>query len=700
MQDQAGAGQKSLRDDESRYQALLELMDLVALHSEFHAMLPDLAGCLRNVVDFDTLALVLPRSGEASADMYQVHMASADAGPSTTRVDVVAIPPLHETRLAELWARNKPVILHTLDASSDYPEAVTTLRNANKRSACLLPLTTAVRPVGIMIFASSTAGGYDDADMVFFERVASYVAIAVDNVRHSQEALVHQRRVEAERDHWRTLLEVNNALVTNLDLRSLLAAITPTLRRIVSHDNTSVVLFRDDGKRFGPFALDPEFPAWVEEVASSVTADQLPLAIALARRRPIDVDPADMPRPEGFEDRASDIPVKRLCMVPLLTSRRPLGALVLGRHTPEPFSEEELDRAMQAAEQIAIAVENALAFAEIAHLKDQLAEQNVYLEDEIRGSLHLGEIIGESKALHRVLAQVRSVAPTDTAVLLLGETGTGKELIARAVHSMSERRQRTLVTVNCATSPAGLLESEWFGHEKGAFTGALTQKTGRFELAHHGTLFLDEIGDVALELQSKLLRALQEHEIERVGSTRQIKVDFRLIAATNRNLEEMVANREYRSDLYYRLNVFPIRIPPLRDRREDIPPLVRYFTQRHAKRLRRPIESVARESMDALCRWHWPGNARELQNVIERAVILSQGPVLRVALSEMQSPLVPPGQAVTLEDAERQHILRTLEDTGWAIGGTAGAAMRLGLKRTTLLSTMRRLGITRPKPAR
>jgi len=271
-------------------------------------------------------------------------------------------------------------------------------------------------------------------------------------------------------------------------------------------------------------------------------------------------------------------------------------------------------------------------------------------------------------------------------------------LIARALHASSERRARPLVTVNCATSPAGLLESEWFGHEKGAFTGALAQKVGRFELAHQGTLFLDEIGDVPLELQAKLLRALQEREIERLGSTRNIKVDFRLIAATNRDLAEMATNREFRSDLYYRLNVFPIRIPPLRERREDIPLLVRYFVQRFAKRLRRPIESVARESMELLCRWPWPGNVRELQNVVERAVILSQGTTLTVSPAEFEAAAPPTSGAVTLEDAEREHILRALEQTGWVIGGPGGAAAQLGLKRTSLVSTMRRLGIVRPKP--
>ncbi len=293
---------------------------------------------------------------------------------------------------------------------------------------------------------------------------------------------------------------------------------------------------------------------------------------------------------------------------------------------------------------------------------------------------------------------MRSVADTDSTVLLLGETGTGKELIARAIHNLSPRKGRPLVAVNCASSPAGLLESEWFGHEKGAFTGALAQKMGRFELANQGTLFLDEIGDVPLDLQAKLLRVLQERQIERLGSTRSIHVDFRLVAATNRNLDEMVASREYRSDLYYRLNVFPIRIPPLRERPEDIPALIRYFTQRYGRRLRRRIDNVPAETMEVLCRWPWPGNVRELQNVVERAVILSRGSDLDVPLAEFRQPAQPASDG-TLEASQRDAIVRALDDTGWVIGGPTGAAARLGVKRTTLTSTMKRLGIVRPTPS-
>jgi formate hydrogenlyase transcriptional activator len=514
-----------------------------------------------------------------------------------------------------------------------------------------------------------------------------------------QERSTAPGQLHAEREHLRALLELTNA-VTTRDVTSLVAAIAPNLQSIVVHDDASLFLLPPASEQMGAYALTAHGVGWTDELTAELRPDTEPFATWLAEQRTVDMDldHFDWTGREGIRANITAAGLKRACFVPLATYRETLGFLVLNRRAAVPFAPDELKRSSQAAAQIAMALENALAFREIAALKDRLAHENIYLEEEIRGAQHFGEIVGESRVLKRILGQVSTVAATDAAVLLLGETGTGKELVARAIHAASERRTRSLVTVNCATSPAGLLESEWFGHERGAFTGALSQKIGRFELAHQGTLFLDEIGDVPLELQSKLLRALQEREIERLGSPRTIRVDFRLIAATNRDLEDMVAKREFRSDLYYRLNVFPIRIPPLRERREDIPVLVRYFTQRFAKRLRRPIESISRESMEMLCRWPWPGNVRELQNVIERAVILSQGTVMTVPRSEFESPSAPTSSPVTLEDAERDHIRRALDQTGWVIGGDHGAAARLGLKRTSLVSTMRRLGIVRPKP--
>ncbi|MGZ8522323.1 MAG: sigma-54 interaction domain-containing protein, partial [Candidatus Binatia bacterium] len=353
------------------------------------------------------------------------------------------------------------------------------------------------------------------------------------------------------------------------------------------------------------------------------------------------------------------------------------------------------------ANQIAIAVENSLAFRQVVDRANKLSEEKLYLQDEIRTEYNFEEIIGESAALKRVLDQIQTVAPTDSTILVQGETGTGKELIARAIHHLSARSERTLVKVNCAAIPTGLLESELFGHEKGAFTGAIAQRVGRFELAHRGTLFLDEVGDIPLELQPKLLRVLQEQEFERLGSSRTVHVDVRLVAATNADLTQKVADGQFRADLYYRLNVFPVTIPPLRERREDIPLLVRYFAQKYARRMKRPIDNVPVKAMTALSEYHWPGNVRELENFIERAVILSRGAELQIPLAELKQRTNRHSSAAsngfaTLENAEREHIVRALGESKWVIGGAAGAANRLGMKRTTLQSRMRKLGITRP----
>jgi formate hydrogenlyase transcriptional activator len=375
--------------------------------------------------------------------------------------------------------------------------------------------------------------------------------------------------------------------------------------------------------------------------------------------------------------------------------------LVVASLQVETFPQKDAHLLQHVANQIAIAVENAIAFGQIVDKANKLSEEKLYLQDEIRTEYNFEEIIGESAGLKRILEQVQIAAPTDSTILIQGETGTGKELIARAIHNLSARRERTLVKVNCAAIPMGLLESELFGHEKGAFTGAIAQRIGRFELANGGTLFLDEVGDIPLELQHKLLRVLQEQEFERLGSARTIHVDVRLVAATNADLTEKVGEKQFRQDLYYRLNVFPITIPPLRERKEDIPLLVRYFAQKYARRMKKPIDTIPTKAMKALVDYHWPGNVRELENVIERAVILSRGSELEISLSEFKELTKPvPASSsdglFTLEQAEREHILRALGETDWVIGGPAGAAARLGMKRTTLQSLMRKLGIARP----
>ncbi len=391
--------------------------------------------------------------------------------------------------------------------------------------------------------------------------------------------------------------------------------------------------------------------------------------------------------------------------LPLVSRDRVLGVLSLGSFEENAFTADDIAFLSQVANQVAIAIENALAYGQVADLRDKLAQEKLYLEDEIRSELNFEEIVGKSEALRRVLNEVETVAPTDSTVLIYGETGTGKELIARAVHNLSSRASSAFVKLNCAAIPTGLLESELFGHEKGAFTGAIAQRVGRFELAHRGTVFLDEIGEIPLELQPKLLRVLQEREFERLGSSRTLRTDARLVAATNRDLGAMVEEQKFRSDLYYRLNGFPGRVPPLRERPEDIPLLVRHFVQQFSRRTSRNIDTIPSETMTALIQYDWPGNIRELQNVIERAVILSKGPVLRVAVDDLKPRTTPAeserDRAVeadgnirgVLEDTERKQILNALEQTNWIVAGPNGAAARLGMKRSTLQSRMQKLGV-------
>jgi formate hydrogenlyase transcriptional activator len=367
--------------------------------------------------------------------------------------------------------------------------------------------------------------------------------------------------------------------------------------------------------------------------------------------------------------------------------------LGLGWRIENPSSSEDIEFLMRAAGQVAIAIENASAYREIAELKDRLAQEKLYLEEEIRSEADFEGIIGQSSVLRQVLQMVETVAASDSTVLLLGETGTGKELIARAIHDRSRRKDRTLIRLNCAAIPTGLLESELFGHERGAFTGAITQKIGRLELADQGTLFLDEVGDIPLEVQPKLLRALQEQEFERLGSARTKKVDVRLVAATNRDLEKMVDENLFRRDLYYRLNVIPIRIPPLRERPEDIPLLVRYFTEKYARRMQKRIKTIPTTSLRKLAQWHWPGNVRELQNLVERAVVLSRTETLEISVPELAARGMGAATAEIHRFDERDRIVRILRETKGRVGGADGAATRMGLKRTTLISRMKKLGI-------
>lgn len=579
-------------------------------------------------------------------------------------------------------------------------------------SYCVRPLATGGHRLGGVEFIRIVRDGFRDVEQELLSQVANLVALAIENLMDVDLLLASDDKLRYERDYYRVLVDVTNAVIARRELTELLDDVSAPIHRFLGvgyvgldlHDPATHLL-RSHALHFppggAPVHLSTELPLEASLAARVFQSRSLLLSngkemAALARQS----DQVSWLIARGFQ--AS-------CSLPLIAGGRVLGALHLADSRPDVFSPAHLNLLKEISARIAIALDNALAYEEISRLKDRLASENLYLTEEIRAFGRFGEIIGESAAMTAVLEQVEMVATSDCTVLVLGETGTGKELVARAIHALSDRRAQTMVKMNCAAIPAGLLESDLFGHDKGAFTGAVAQRIGRFELADKGTLFLDEVGDIPLELQPKLLRALQEREIERLGGRRVIPVDVRVIAATNRDLTEMVAHREFRSDLYYRLNVFPIVIPPLRERREDIPLLVRYFTNKIACRMNRHIESIPNETLQRLTQLPWMGNVRELENVIERAVILTRGPVLNLPVSELQyhlSPVswksppppapvkAPEPPAIDSPEAERQKIIRILRETNGIVAGPKGAAMRLGLKRTTLLSRMQRLGIS------
>jgi formate hydrogenlyase transcriptional activator len=505
-------------------------------------------------------------------------------------------------------------------------------------------------------------------------------------------------------EQYGALFAVSDAIASHRDLPALFHELAGRLGRVVRFDALSLVLHDAATNTMRLHVLETLIEPVDSPLAIVLDPDDDPAGLVWQTQQPlITSDIGGLSRWPRLLERVRPYGVESYCWLPLTTARRRLGALVFTSKQPSAYDATHLDFLHQVANQVAVAVENALAFQEIEALKDKLAKEKAYLEEEVRTEHEFGDIVGESPTLRAALKRVQTVAPTDSTVLVCGATGTGKELIARAVHDLSPRKERTFVKLNCAAIPTGLLESELFGHEKGAFTGAIAQKIGRFELAHEGTLFLDEIGDIPLELQPKLLRVLQEQEFERLGGTRTIRVNVRLVAATNQDLPKIVAEGRFRSDLYYRVNVFPIALPTLRERPDDIPRLVRHFTQRFARRMGRRIESIPSATMDALVRYAWPGNVRELQNIIERAVILSAGPTLQVPLGDLHSApaqtqpeAAPVATPITLFDAEREHILSALDATHWVVGGPRGAAARLGMKRSTLQKKMQKLGLARP----
>jgi len=695
-------------------EALLDVSEAIAQQRDLKVLFHDLSERLHTVLPFDFFTLILhdPVRNTMRLRILEARDVSEIKGPTEMPVD--------SAPSGWVWQTQQPFV--SLDTSKDtrYPEFMQRIQEEGVHTIAILPLTTAQHRLGALGFGRYVPQGISDAEMDFMKRIAAQVAVAVDNAINYETTQAYQEQLARERDRLKVLLEINNLLVSTRDIADLFKGIVSSLKPVVQHDYTSLALVDPPTGLLKIHALDLPVPAAAPKTEFAIPLEGSPAGqaisrgqILVARREEIDRFHPDVSR--FLRDQGVEV----VCCVPLATHARTIGTINFASRNPDAFSALDVELLQQVAGQVAIALENTLAFEEIDRLKDKLAVEKLYLEEEIRTEFNFEEIIGDSPLLRRALSQVELAAPAATTVLIFGETGTGKELIARAIHNLSPRRERTFVKVNCAAIPAGLLESELFGHERGAFTGALTQKIGRFEFADRGTLFLDEVGDLPLELQPKLLRVLQEQEFERLGGSRTIRVDVRVVAATNFDLAALVAERKFRSDLYYRLNVFPIQLPALRERPEDVPLLVRYFVQKFSRRLNKTVAYIPADVMDALVNYPWPGNIRELENLIERAVLLSPGKELRVPLAELQesSPVFPsapmsperrrassptslpppaPSSLNTLDEAQRQHILGVLRQTRWRIAGPKGAAAILGMKRTTLQARMRKLGIHRP----
>lgn len=700
---------------ERQYEALLEVGELITQVRDLKALFRQLRDRLHSVVHFDFLVLILH---DSSTNAMRLHILETREPFEKEKTDE---SPVENTPSGWVWQNQQSFVSQDTSRDPRYPEFMKRLQAEGVHSLAILPLTTAQRRLGALAFGLYVPEALTDEQIEFMKRVAAQVAVATDNALNFEAAQAYQKQLAHERDRLQVLLDISNVLVSTRDITALFRGIVSSLKPVIQHDYTSLALFDSVSGLLKIHTLDVPLKVSLAKTEYTVSLESSPSGQCFSRSQVLIVRGEELERYSSPSMRfLREEGVRVMCCVPLSTQGRTLGTINLASKNPDSFTPADLELLQQVAGQVAIAVENALAFKEIDALKDKLAVEKLYLEEEIRSEFNFDEIIGDSPALRRVLTQVELVAPAATTVLILGETGTGKEIIARAVHTHSPRRERTFVKVNCAAIPAGLLESELFGHERGAFTGALTQKIGRFEFADQGTLFLDEVADLPLELQPKLLRVLQEQEFERLGGNRTQRVDVRVVAATNSDLAQLVAEKKFRSDLFYRLNVFPIQLPALRERREDVPLLVRYFVQKFSRRQNKTVEYVPADVMEAMVNYSWPGNVRELENLVERAVLLSSGKELRVPLAELKNSslsgnasnsggdasrgvvLAGPletssnGRVGTLEEAERQHIMRALKEAEWRIAGPRGAATILGMKRTTLQARMRKLGIKRP----
>jgi formate hydrogenlyase transcriptional activator len=685
----------------SRFETLMAVSLVVGSHRDIEGLFSALALELVRVIDFDFIAIM--RYDVATRNVLW-HLSMPDGSLERGTIDETKEESVCEWMLRRQKSLNVPFPGGAACLQGNFNE----LANDGMQPLCEFPLNVAHRRIGSFLICRKRPGCYIEEEVRFLSLIADMIALSVGDAINSQALHNAQVELQNEKDKVSLLLELNNHVVSNRELQKTLEAASASVRRVMRCDVVAVHLPDRKTNKLQPFALDPPTADGVSKEDALLSNDGCRWRCTCEvykTGKPTLIEQASSESCCSsancvFCKASSGQTIRSICALPLISRDRVLGVLELVRRRDPAFSPADSDFMCKAAGQIAIAIENALVNQQIADLEGQLARESLCLEDEIRSERGFEEIIGRSAAIRAVLRKVETVAPTNSTVLIYGETGTGKELIARAIHERSLRNSSPFVQMNCAAIPTGLLESELFGHERGAFTGAIVQRIGRFELANHGTAFLDEIGEVALELQPKLLRVLQEREFERLGSPRTLKTDARLIAATNRDLAACVEEKSFRADLYYRLNVFPIHVPPLRDRPEDIPLLVRHFAQMYARRIGRSIDTIPTEAMEALVKHSWPGNIRELQNLIEHSVILSSGPVLRVPLASLQSANIPKPDGLkhrTLEEAERDFILATLKDTKGKLSGPGGAAERLGLKRTTLQRKMQILRIMNVK---
>ncbi len=672
-----------------RYKVLQKILQAIGTHRDAETLFRAWVAELRSVIGACAIGLVYYNDFLGGLQWCAMDI-EAQAFPFT--------PLIRWEHSACRWVyeSQQPLIMNLADNNLRFAAAVEFLTKIGMRSACLLPLTTVHRRLGALVFASEHARYFSSDIVDFLTLVADQVAIGMDNNFYFAASELARTSLDRETAKLKLLLELNNAIVSDLELSSLLHAISPCLRRLIQVDAVALILPDSGESGLRLHTLDfPNDPGSALNDIRFHHRDSIAARVFHSGKAWI----GNIQRSSQAVrlDPALDSGLGTVCALPLVRRKRVIGVLGLGRIHETEFAPQNVEFLLQVANQVAIAVDNALAHGQMA--VSASADHKVGLDDETLDASSFDEVVGKSPALRRVLEEVEAVASTRTSVLIRGETGTGKELIAQALHNRSFRKHGAFIKVNCAALPAGLLESELFGHEKGAFTGASFQRIGRFERANGGTIFLDEIGELPLELQPKLLRVLQDGEFERVGSSRTCRTSARVVAATNRDLAAMVDKNLFREDLFYRLNVFPLHLPPLRDRPEDIPLLIQHFTRYFARSLMKQIDAISPDSMSAAMRYAWPGNIRELQNVIERAVILSPGTVLHIPSSDLRRN----GHAnhnhtgaATLEEIERNHILSVLAQTNWVLGGPSGAAARLGMKRSTLQFRLQKLGITRP----